>query len=232
MNLVLLIRQFEKFKLEMPKKILIILSLILVSNCRNALSAQIRSDSLLAEDGAAPNLRIDKNGNIHAVWSFNGIYYGVFDSLFNFLTFPNRISISEFKFPGHTQPCFQASFASLGHIYAFNKSVDKNSLTQQSEIADGQTPNTFALLQNYPNPFNPETIIKYQITSPAAVSLKIYNLRGQEVRTLVDAVQNSGNYEIPWDGRNDFGNALASGVYVYRLQAGEQLAAKKLTLIH
>jgi flagellar hook assembly protein FlgD len=110
--------------------------------------------------------------------------------------------------------------------------VDKNSLTQQSEIADGQTPNTFALLQNYPNPFNPETIIKYQITSPAAVSLKIYNLRGQEVRTLVDAVQNSGNYEIPWDGRDDFGNEVSSGVYIYRLHAGEQAAVKKLTLIH
>jgi hypothetical protein len=123
-------------------------------------------------------------------------------------------------------------FASLGHIYDFNKSVDKNSLTQQSEIADGQTPNTFALLQNYPNPFNPETIIKYQITSPAAVSLKIYNLRGQEVRTLVDAVQNSGNYEIPWDGRDDFGNEVSSGVYIYRLHAGEQAAVKKLTLIH
>ncbi len=82
-----------------------------------------------------------------------------------------------------------------------------------------------------PNPFNPETIIKYQNTSPSTVSLKIYNLRGQEVRTLVDAVQNSGNHEIHWDGRDDFGNEVASGVYLYRLQAGEQEAVKKLTLL-
>jgi len=122
-------------------------------------------------------------------------------------------------------------FASLGHIYNFSKPVEKSSLTQQSEIADGQAPNTFALLQNYPNPFNPETIIKYQLASPGVVSLKIYNLRGQELRTLVAAFQNSGNHEIRWDGRDDFGKAVASGVYLYRLQAGEHLAVKKLTLL-
>ncbi len=122
-------------------------------------------------------------------------------------------------------------FASLGHIYDFNKSVEKSSLSQQSESTNGQIPAALALLQNYPNPFNPETIIKYQITSPSAVSLKIYNLRGQLVRTLVDAVQNAGNYEILWDGRDDFGNEVASGVYLYRLQADESMAVKKLTLL-
>lgn len=121
--------------------------------------------------------------------------------------------------------------ASLGHIYDFNKSVDKNSFTQHSEVSNGQTPNRFALLQNYPNPFNPETIIKYQLAAPSPVSLKIYNLRGQLVRALVEASQNSGNHEIRWDGLDDFGNAVASGVYLYRLQAGEQVAVKKLTLL-
>ncbi len=59
------------------------------------------------------------------------------------------------------------AFASLGHIYDFNKSVEKSSLSQQSEITNGQIPAAFALLQNYPNPFNPETVIKYQIAASA-----------------------------------------------------------------
>ncbi|HEX9652360.1 MAG TPA: FlgD immunoglobulin-like domain containing protein [bacterium] len=74
---------------------------------------------------------------------------------------------------------------------------------------------------------------KYPIPAriTAAVYLKTYNLRGQEVRRLLEANQNAGNYEIHRDGRDDFGNEVASGVYLYRLQAGEQVAVKKLTML-
>lgn len=129
-------------------------------------------------------------------------------------------------------------FASLGHIYDFNKSAESQMLAQQPTNGAALSPDRFDLAQNYPNPFNPETIIKYQINSPSAVSLKIYNLRGQVVRTLLDAVQNSGNHEVTWDSRDNLGNEVASGVYVYRLSvlpngAGGQPfeAVRKMTLL-
>jgi len=135
-----------------------------------------------------------------------------------------------FKTSIRNQKSSSSIVANLGHIYKLNKSSENLPPKLTSE-ATTSLPEHFVLEQNYPNPFNPETIIKYQLASPAVVSLKIYNLRGQEVRTLVDAFQNSGNHEIRWDGRDDFGNAVASGVYLYRLQAGEHAAVKKLTLL-
>jgi len=85
---------------------------------------------------------------------------------------------------------------------------------QTSEI-----PTTFGLDQNYPNPFNPSTNIKYQIPSTGRVNLSIYNILGQRIATLKDEVQSVGYYNVIWDGRNDFGSQIASGVYFYRIEA-------------
>jgi len=80
-------------------------------------------------------------------------------------------------------------------------------------------PQTFALDQNYPNPFNPSTTLRYALPKDAHISLAIYNILGQKVATLRDEVQNTGYYTILWNGRNDFGTQVASGVYFYRLEA-------------
>ena len=85
--------------------------------------------------------------------------------------------------------------------------------------------------QNYPNPLNPETRIQYQISKRSDVILEIYSMLGQRVRSLVHAEQMTGGYSVVWDGANDSGFPAASGVYIYRLKAGEYLAAKKLLLI-
>jgi len=87
-------------------------------------------------------------------------------------------------------------------------------------------PQGFVLEQNYPNPFNPKTAISYQLspTGQAAASrveLAVYNLLGQKVRTLVQARQPAGRYEVTWDGRDDTGREVGSGVYIYRLRAGD-----------
>ncbi len=101
------------------------------------------------------------------------------------------------------------------------------------ENADGISlvPLEFALEQNYPNPFNPETTIRYRLDKPGAVRLEIYNLLGQKVRTLLDQTQNAGEHLIKWDGQDDTGRAVSSGVYLYRLQSGESVATRKLALI-
>jgi len=93
-------------------------------------------------------------------------------------------------------------------------------------------PRKFALLPNYPNPFNPETAIGYRLnfTAPTLVSLKIYNLLGQEVRTLVCDVHTQGQYLVTWDGRDDAGKLLSSGIYFLRLQVGEMGQTRKLVL--
>jgi hypothetical protein len=122
------------------------------------------------------------------------------------------------------------TFASLGHIYDFTKQVNKGRLDQPDHTPD-QVPDQFVLYANYPNPFNPETIIKYQLPELLPVTLKIYNLLGQEIRTLVDEVQRSGVYEIRWDGKDDIGRSVASGIYVYRLQAGSTVAVKKMIML-
>ena len=90
---------------------------------------------------------------------------------------------------------------------------------------------TFALHANYPNPFNAETQMTYALPVAGAVELAIYNVRGQRVRTLVQGVQAAGRYQIVWDGRNDTGAGLASGVYLSRLTSTQGVRVRRLLLI-
>ena len=92
-------------------------------------------------------------------------------------------------------------------------------------------PAEFGLTQNYPNPFNPETTISYDLAAESEVRLEIYNVMGQLVRTLVSDRQAAGRYRISWVGDNSLGHQVASGVYFYRIQAGEFHSVKKLMLL-
>jgi len=90
---------------------------------------------------------------------------------------------------------------------------------------------TFDLKQNYPNPFNPTTTIRYSLPNTQRVTLAIYNLQGQKVRTLINFTQQTNEHQAVWDGRNDSGEAVSSGVYVYRLTAGEFSESRKMVLL-
>ena len=98
-------------------------------------------------------------------------------------------------------------------------------------------PDDFGINQNYPNPFNPSTRIPYVLPAPGGVSLKVYNLLGQEVRVLVDEPQGAGIYTKTWDGRDDMGRRVPSGSYFLRLEAhtglgtGGYITTKKLSVI-
>lgn len=89
----------------------------------------------------------------------------------------------------------------------------------------------FDLSDNYPNPFNPSTTIRYQLRESANVMLAIYNILGQRIRILVQEMQAPGHYTLQWDGRDETGRAAASGVYIYRIQAGRYVAGKKMILL-
>ena len=96
---------------------------------------------------------------------------------------------------------------------------------------DDVMPTKTLLRQNYPNPFNPVTTISYDLAAPVQVVLKIYNSQGEEVRTLVDTHQPQGIWSVVWDGRNNAGRRVGSGVYFYKLSAGRFTAARKLVLL-
>jgi hypothetical protein len=92
-------------------------------------------------------------------------------------------------------------------------------------------PVEYMLAQNFPNPFNPSTTIRYALSKRSRVTLEIFNLLGEKVRTLVNTEQPTGFYVATWDGTTDTGISAASGVFLYRLTAGEFRATKKLILL-
>lgn len=99
-------------------------------------------------------------------------------------------------------------------------------------VDPGETlPTRYALHANYPNPFNPSTTIKYELKDAGPVALKIYNMLGQEVRTLVAAIETAGYKTVVWDGRNDSGGMVSSGIYLYRLETTHFTKSRKMLLI-
>ena len=92
-------------------------------------------------------------------------------------------------------------------------------------------PDQFTLEQNYPNPFNPTSTIRYGLPVAADVRLTIHNVLGQRVRLAVSGRQLAGNHQFVWDGSNDAGEQVASGIYFYRLQAGRFVKTRKMTLM-
>jgi FtsP/CotA-like multicopper oxidase with cupredoxin domain len=99
------------------------------------------------------------------------------------------------------------------------------------DSAKTAAPATFALAQNYPNPFNPSTTINFQLPSDELVELKIYNRIGQEVRTLVNSGYQAGSHNVVWDGKNNRGKSVASGMYIYRIKAGKHTKSLKMNLV-
>lgn len=92
-------------------------------------------------------------------------------------------------------------------------------------------PTEFDLEQNYPNPFNPSTTIRYSLKTPAHVKLYIYNLLGQRICTLEDTYKNAGRYSLIWDGKDDNGNNVSSGVYIYTIRTEQFNMQKKMILL-
>jgi hypothetical protein len=136
-----------------------------------------------------------------------------------------------------------ASFTSelsLGQSYAVTCSGDNTTtgfaaFTAQiaSDVRDddNQLPTTFELYQNYPNPFNPSTQISFDLPTPDHVLLTVFNITGQKVATLLDQAMPTGNHVVTWNGIDIRGHEVSSGVYFYRLTAGDFTATRKLALV-
>ncbi len=130
-----------------------------------------------------------------------------------------------------TSGSFQVTLASADapHYYKVIMGTDAYAAKESNGIP--LHPVAYALGQNYPNPFNPSTTIRYALAEKTGVTLEIYTVLGQRVRTLFSGEQTTGEYEVVWDGTNDGGAHVASGVYFYRLRTGDFNAVRKLVMI-
>jgi flagellar hook assembly protein FlgD len=92
-------------------------------------------------------------------------------------------------------------------------------------------PDEFTLQQNYPNPFNPSTTIRYSTTTPGNISIIIYDITGELIKEITREHNQAGEYEIIWNGKNNFGERVSSGAYFYQIVAGDYVEAKKMILL-
>ena len=104
--------------------------------------------------------------------------------------------------------------------------VTASGVTATTGIAQEGVPNSFALEQNYPNPFNPSTMIRFELPTAANVTLRVFNSLGQEMALLVNQRNEAGYYQATWNASN-----VPSGIYFYRLQAGEFIETNKMVLL-
>jgi hypothetical protein len=154
-------------------------------------------------------------------------YQGEIVAEYNYITGSSYIITTEFQ-PEKTGQ-YYACVSYQGNTYRtgfYISSVDD--VVEQNTTA---TPTQFALQQNYPNPFNPSTTIRYSIVESGPVSIAVYNPLGEHIRTLVARHHQPGEYSICWDGTDQRGKQVSSGVYIYRMQAGAIHYTRKLALM-
>jgi hypothetical protein len=152
----------------------------------------------------------------------------------SFMLLPSGTQEVEVKF----SPTTPGSYSGLVKLLSNDPSQDTVdvSVSGYGEPAVGiedplGLPTVYGVSPNYPNPFNPATTIKYQLPQSSEVRLSIYNVLGQKVRTLVNSRIEAGYHSVEWDGRNEAGTQVASGIYIYRFQADNFLKIRKMILM-
>lgn len=116
--------------------------------------------------------------------------------------------------------------------YIYKTYVYSTGLTTSANDGNNKTtPMEYRLEQNFPNPFNPTTTIRYSLTSPEKVSIRIYDVSGQLLKEFNNEHSQSGDYDVVWDGKNNFGEKVSSGAYFYQLNVGNYTGAKKMILL-
>jgi hypothetical protein len=136
----------------------------------------------------------------------------------------NGDGIGDFMFS-----CRNFAYGDPGDVFVAKGGADI--VTDVTDNADQIQPTGFSVLQNFPNPFNPSTTISFDLPTRVQTSLIIYNVSGQIVRTLISRELSAGSYRIEWDGKDNRGRPVATGVYLYRLTAGTFSESKKMMLV-
>ena len=126
---------------------------------------------------------------------------------------------------------FQLDLGRSGEARKLRLLVGTGGYAEQHREGIPLIPLDFKLGQNFPNPFSASTTIRYEISEESSVQLEIFNLMGQRVQVLVDRVKEPGSYEIQWDGMSERGVPFASGIYLYRIRAGQFTEVRKMLLV-
>jgi hypothetical protein len=145
---------------------------------------------------------------------------------------PYSCTCYEFSFEWEIPKDLDGLYILIGHLVGFEASMtfnvsDATEIPEEEGIRAGQ----FELHQNYPNPFNSQTVIQYNLLINCKTKLEVYGILGRKIRTLLDEYQPRGYKKITWDGKDDHGRSVASGVYFYRVQTGELEQTKRMVLI-
>jgi YVTN family beta-propeller protein len=151
---------------------------------------------------------------------------GVTDSIITELSLPDGRTISVSTLPGFFAADMQHNRIFLANFYDGSISVIDPTLTGIVSEPISEVPQEFLLQQNYPNPFNPSTVISWQLAVSSPVKLTVYNITGQKVAILVNEKQSAGSHSVKFDA-----SGLASGVYIYRLEAGGYVENRKMVLM-
>lgn len=143
--------------------------------------------------------------------------------------------VPQFVTPAYAQQCLTCHGANVLGNVRMQESCQPchgNPHPSSAHYELGGAATAFALNQNYPNPFNPSTKISFSIAKNEKVRLEVYDIQGNLIRSLIDSDSfNPGNYEVEWDGKDNFGNRVVSGIYFARMQAGSYMNTKKMNLI-
>lgn len=202
------------------------------------------SDPVVAAAGAnpsEPSLSICNNGYFSLTWidrrgGSPAAFYQILDPAFSIVVAPGPVSTAnpEFMQNPHTDAYRGRAWFVWSDPRADGLNVFADQVVYLATDVDddpASLPTGYRLAQNYPNPFNPTTEIEYSLPEAGMVCLDVMNILGQTVTTLVDGWQPPGSYVARWDGQNSSGEAVASGVYLYRLRAGEYTSTRKMMLL-
>lgn len=185
----------------------------------------VNGNADLDRDGVANGLQIEVQGMLDKIATYLPNTDGP-DSSWTLLqaqAFYNWDMVTEDRSLGVHNPQYVYSLLAV--------TLQKLDPTTDIKPIDNTRPQAFVLDQNYPNPFNPTTTIKYTIPKAGNVKIEIYDITGRLVTTLVNANQATGTYSVVWNGRNSSGQQVGSGIYLYRLQAKDFVAVKKMVML-
>jgi len=197
----------------------------IISNSNNIHKAKLKK--IVADLDLNDDLFYSAISNYNNAISISNSYDGInarFAKLFAYANVKNdidsaRILLSELRQLNLTEDEFLMKLQMADNLLSEKRFI-KSSQTVEPVV------NSYDIAQNYPNPFNPTTTIRYQIPEDGMVTLKVYDILGREVKTLVNDFKTKGRYEVTFDASN-----LASGLYIYEITSGDYKASKKMTLI-
>jgi choice-of-anchor B domain-containing protein len=180
--------------------------------------------------------------NLYVVGNFAfTAYYTAGIRVFNISDPTNPVIVDEFDTSARFGEEFGGAFgvypfAPSGNVYLSDEEKGLfvfafNDPTTDVNTDFPEVPKQFTLLDNYPNPFNPATTISYKLPKTAQVNLVVYNALGQPIKTLLNSIQSAGTHRVVWDGQNDSGKQVSSGIYYYRIKTENFKATKRMLLL-